>query len=481
MPRGYATLAMVPEFLYPRGMGVRIATSILMMAALTAPALGQQRALERAVAAAEAQGVRTGVVVCTEDADILYRHRAGELFAPASNMKVLTAAVTLSRLGRDYQFVTDFAVVDGVLCVRASGDPNWISGTEHDPEVVLGAVGAALRSRGVQALRGVSLDAGVFTGPSRPATWPQDQLYAYYCAPTGAFVLQQGTFVIAISASGGRDARARLISPPAGYPIRGAIREVASSKGATYGAIDEGQTVRVRGKFYAKSPRVEIKTSVRDPARWFEDTLVEQIARVGVSVSSTAPQPDLGVVYRCKTPLAAALRRMLEDSSNFDAEQCLRVLGAEAIDDGSLAGGVRAMRQGIAALVGRVPAGVVLADGSGLSKENRITPGLLVVAMYELEKLGLSDELLRHLPVAGQSGTLRRRFVGGDLAGKVRAKTGWIRGASSLSGVVERSGGDRCWFSILMNYDRSRGAMNKGLKKLQEDMVAAVHAWKGSR
>ena len=101
--------------------------------------------------------------------------------------------------------------------------------------------------------------------------------------------------------------------------------------------------------------------------------------------------------------------------------------------------------------------------------------------MYELEKLGLSDELLRHLPVAGQSGTLRRRFVGGALAGKVRAKTGWIRGASSLSGVVERSGGDRCWFSILMNYDRSRGAMNKGLKKLQEDMVAAVHAWKGSR
>ena len=56
----------------------------------------------------------------------------------------------------------------------------------------------------------------------------------------------------------------------------------------------------------------------------------------------------------------------------------------------------------------------------------------------------------------------------------VRAKTGWIRGASSLSGCVESADGSRRWFSILMNYDRSKGGFNKTCKRIQEDIVAAV-------
>ena len=87
---------------------------------------------------------------------------------------------------------------------------------------------------------------------------------------------------------------------------------------------------------------------------------------------------------------------------------------------------------------------------------------------------GLGDALRDALPVAGRTGTLRSRFRGTDLVDRVRAKTGWIRGASSLSGVVTCADGERRWFSILMNYDRSRGGLNKDLKKLQEQIVAAA-------
>ena len=128
-----------------------------------------------------------------------------------------------------------------------------------------------------------------------------------------------------------------------------------------------------------------------------------------------------------------------------------------------------------------MPEGVELVDGSGLSKQNRLTPGLLTVAMFELERRGLWSELVECLPVAGRTGTLRRRFVGSGLEGRVRAKTGWIRGASSLSGVVEADDGSARWFSILMNYDRGRSGVNKDLKRLQEDIVGAVAAMSGSR
>lgn len=467
--------------LYPSGMTACWFRVLAIAATLTASVCGQRDALVRAVQDAEARSVRTGVAVCDNEANILYRHRAGEAFAPASNMKLLTAAVVLSGLGVDYDFVTDFLVEDGVLVVKASADPNWIAGDPDDPAKVFAALAERLRRRGLDSLRGVTLDAGTFTGPARPDTWPQDQLYAYYCAPTGPFVLQQGTFVVGIKASGGSNARVSLVAPDAGYEIRGAVREVGVRKGATYGAIDEGGAIRVRGKFYRKSPRVTIKTSMKDPSRWYRDVLVHRLAQAGVRLGAKGSASNLGVVFRHRSSLLPAVRRMLEDSSNFDAEQCLRVFGAESLGSGSLAGGRQALRSGIEAVVGRVPEGVVIADGSGLSRENRVTPGLLVVAMYELEQRGLGAAMVESLPIAGRTGTLSKRFLGGDLVGKVRAKTGWIRGASSLSGVVESADGSPRWFSILMNYDRSVSGLNKHLKKIQERIVAAIAGMKGAR
>ena len=75
---------------------------------------------------------------------------------------------------------------------------------------------------------------------------------------------------------------------------------------------------------------------------------------------------------------------------------------------------------------------------------------------------------------------MKKRFVGTDLVGRVRAKTGWVRGASSLSGMVELPSGATRWFSILMNYDPSRNGLNKDLKKLQERIVAAAVGLGGS-
>ena len=447
---------------------------LAIAACLATSAAGQRGAIARAVQDAEARGVRTGVAVCDDDGEVLYRHRAAEAFTPASNMKLLTAAALLQGLGPDFKFETAFRVSAGELVVEAGGDPNWIRGEADDPDKVFAQLVAALGARGVRSLRGIRLDPGFFTGPDRPSTWPQDQLYTYYCAPTGAFVLEQGTFVMRISRSGGRAAAARLLAPATGYDIRGTISEVTSRKGATYGAIDASGAVRVRGKFYRKSPAVEIRTAVNDPARWYEDALRHALRAGGVRVAAGAGAYEKGVVYRHRSALAPALRRILEDSSNFDAEQCLRVLGAETLEDGSLQGARAALRAQVVALLGQEPKGLQIADGSGLSRENRVTPGLLVVAMYELERRGLGGAFSDALPVAGRTGTLRKRFVGSDLVDRVRAKTGWIRGASSLSGVVTTADGARRWFSILMNYDRTRGGLNKDLKRLQEQIVAAA-------
>jgi len=448
-------------------------TVIFSMGCLLAalPAQG----LERAVQAAEALGARTGVAVADGEGRVLFRHRADEAFAPASNMKLLTAAAVLRGLGPDYQFVTRFFLRSGRLVVTASGDPNWITGTAHAPEVVFGEVAAALQRLQVTALRGIDLEPGTFVGPSRPATWPKDQLYTYYCAPTGAFVLDQGTFAMAITAGRGAAAEVHIAGPVVGTPVRGAIEMADKAKGSTYGAIDQGSTVLVRGKFYRKSPPVTIRTAVVDPAVWYEAALRQALSSAGIVVAAGA---EVGVadgpVHEYKTDLSASLLRMLEDSSNFDAEQCLRCLGQKQGGDGSLAGGMAVMHRQLVELLGELPVGVALLDGSGLSKDNRLTAGMLLGSLQSSHR-GPGGKLLREaLPVAGRSGTLEDRFAQSDLIGRVRAKTGWIRGASALSGMVERRDGTVRWFSILMNYDPRKNGLNKDLKELQETMVQAI-------
>ncbi len=432
--------------------------------------------IAREIEAAEALGARTGVVVCDGDGRILWKNRATEAFAPASNMKLLTAAACIAGLGAEHAFETTFSLRSGRLAVIASGDPNWIHDSVHAPEVVFGEVAAALRRLGVKTIAGIELDRGTFVGPDRPADWPPDQLYTYYCAPTGPFVLEQGTLLVAIDgAGGGADAHVELVAPPADLPLRGAIALVDAKKGATYGASDVGDAVLVRGKFPRRSPPVQIRSAVRNPAVWFEASLRRVLTANGISLGGDPGVRDQ-VVHTHRSELRQALLRMLEDSSNFDAEQCLRVLGDRTARDGSLAGGLAAMHSQLEKLVGRIPEGVVLRDGSGLSKDSRVTPGLLLVAMYSASR-SKGGALLRDcLPVSGQSGTLADRFVGTPLVGRVHAKTGWIRGVSSLSGLVVGRSGTVRWFSILMNYDPKTNGLNKDLKAAQERIVAAIDA-----
>jgi D-alanyl-D-alanine carboxypeptidase/D-alanyl-D-alanine-endopeptidase (penicillin-binding protein 4) len=85
-----------------------------------------------------------------------------------------------------------------------------------------------------------------------------------------------------------------------------------------------------------------------------------------------------------------------------------------------------------------------------------------------------AEAFMSAMPVAGETGTLSGRFDASPVKGRVRAKTGWIRGASSLSGILERKDGSRCVFAILMNYDPKKNGLNGQLKDLQEQIVEAL-------
>jgi serine-type D-Ala-D-Ala carboxypeptidase/endopeptidase (penicillin-binding protein 4) len=178
--------------------------------------------------------------------------------------------------------------------------------------------------------------------------------------------------------------------------------------------------------------------------------LVRELGRQGVQVGGRV---GLGRAPATATPLASVrsatlaniIRYMDHESDNFSAEMLLKQLGAATGEVGSTAGGAEVVRETMRDA--KIPlAGVHIADGSGLSPSDRLTPSALIGIL----QAGWADPALRRsfvssLAVAGTSGTMRNRLP--TLRGVVRAKTGTTDLSCSLSGFIA----DRYAFVVIEN------------------------------
>ena len=171
------------------------------------------------------------------------------------------------------------------------------------------------------------------------------------------------------------------------------------------------------------------------------------------------------------TTESATLRNVIavmdRDSDNFRAEMLLKELGAEAGTGGSSDAGAAVVRRVLAEA--NVPlAGVVIADGSGLSLLDRLT----ATTIARILTTAWSDPTLKAafwaaLPAAGEQGTLEHRLKDPPALGVVRAKTGTTNEASALSGYVR----DRFAFVVVQNGDPVSAA---AARKAQDRFATAL-------
>jgi D-alanyl-D-alanine carboxypeptidase/D-alanyl-D-alanine-endopeptidase (penicillin-binding protein 4) len=135
------------------------------------------------------------------------------------------------------------------------------------------------------------------------------------------------------------------------------------------------------------------------------------------------------------------------NSDNFTAELLLKLLALTSYDQGTTAGGAKVVMHSLKA-AGIPTAGVRIVDGSGLSQDDRLTVAALLGILQAVSTdPGLEAELLRALPVAGVSGTLKHRMQSPLLLRHVVAKTGTTSLASSLAGFVN----SHLAFAIIQN------------------------------
>jgi D-alanyl-D-alanine carboxypeptidase/D-alanyl-D-alanine-endopeptidase (penicillin-binding protein 4) len=339
-------------------------------------------------------------------------HNAGVGTIPASTQKLLVAAVALELLGPDHRFTTSVVappaedgVVDGDLFLVGGGDPLLVSADfPDDPFPAFNTTALAPLADAVAAA-GITRITGSIVGDG---TRYDDEFVVPSWGPDVAFV-----------EAGPYDALVVNDSRLAGRPQR------------------------------QRNPN-------EAAAREFSRLLAERGVRVSRGVRTGAADPAVPVLGSIQSePLAAVVAEMLTTSDDDTAEMLVKEIGVVGAGAGTLAAGLDVIEDTLRGW--GVPLdGVRLADGSGLSAENRLTCAALLAV---LQRSG-DSALVEALPVAGRTGTLADAFIGTPMEGRMLAKTGTLGNppvaldppaVKALAGYVPTDGGDTIEFVLVLN------------------------------
>jgi D-alanyl-D-alanine carboxypeptidase/D-alanyl-D-alanine-endopeptidase (penicillin-binding protein 4) len=316
-----------------------------------------------------------------------------------------------------------------------------------------------------------------------PAFEQQPDEVSSFRAAISAVAVERSAYVLRVIPARDAGAPAQVRLACAGYfevdnqivtgPPGSASNVIADQRGD-----GERMTLRLRGTIPQGILGASYRRRVENPIAHAGHCMVDALQRAGIRTSgririARMPSGSPLLTSRTSAPLAEVLPAMGKWSDNFTAEMVLKVLGAERARPGTTARGVeRALS--VLERAG-VTEGVTIVNGSGLFEGNRIAPAHFTSLLgYVYRSPAIRDEFLAHLAVGGRDGTLARRLEDLPANVVVRAKTGTLNDAITLTGYVIGEDPSRAIaFSILANGITGRQA---AARQLADEIVRALAA-----
>ena len=406
-------------------------------------------------------------VVSVTTGEVLYDSGSDKLYHPASTMKLLTAAAALVKLKPNYRFHTTLyaegiegVCVRGNLYLKGRGDP--LFAIEDLAEMVETFV-----QSGVREIDGdIVVDDTYFDEVSKGKGWMWDDgpIGGYYSHQSALTINHNGVMVtVSPGAEVGEPVRLRL-DPPTKYLklLIDAVTVGASEPGSL---LVERQTepvpanvLTIRGLVPVSQEAMRKHVDIVNPALFCGTLFREALGRKGISVQGVVrkgvvPDGASEIAVHTSVPLSLIVRKMNKRSDNLIAELLLKTLGAEVIGAvGTSQKGLRVIN-GFLSETGIATTRSALADGSGVSRYNLLSASMLTNLLVHMFKdFSLMPEYVMALPVAGIDGTLSWRMRGSRAAGVLRAKTGTMRGVTTLAGYAMTADGEILAFAMLMSH-----------------------------
>jgi D-alanyl-D-alanine carboxypeptidase/D-alanyl-D-alanine-endopeptidase (penicillin-binding protein 4) len=424
-------------------------------------------ALSDAVGSALASHTRSGqwgaIIVSLTRGDTLYEQNPDAMLQPASTMKMYTSAVALDRFGPDFTFRTpvlrDGAVgpdgtLAGNLYLRGVGDPSLGSRFWHEQEP-MDVLAKQIAATGIKRIRGDIIgDATAFDDKLVPDGWKTSYLGAAYAARVSALSLNENLVWVVVKPDGNK-ASVTLEPATTALTIDASVK-VVGGKGGRISASRRDNVITVRGSVGSSSGPLKYSLVVDNPAMFTTGALRAALQAEGVKVDGQTrlgptPANASEVAALSSPPLAQIIGEMDRESINVVAELLFRASAHSTSQIGSAETGLANLRTFLSKKVGTAPTVVDVADGSGLSQLDRVTPRSMVQLLGYVHGADWGPTFHAALPVEGESGTLKRHGKGTPSRGNLHAKTGTTNTVAALGGYVTAKNGEVLAFSLIYN------------------------------
>ena len=386
---------------------------------------------------------------------------ARELLNPASVMKLVTTYAALELLGPAYRWKTEVYLDADNLILKGYGDPklNYES---------FWMLLRSLRGRGMREIRGdIVLDRSYF-GPGTDERIDDETFRPYNVTPDALLVnFKSLRFTFLPEAERGA---VRVFAEPALPGL-----EIVNSLKIGEGGCPEGRAFRdlIEAAFQAKPPRAaftglypaacgerDLNVALYSPEDYVAAMIRQLWGEMGGSWNGTVREgvvpPTARLVYVHESEaLGEVVRGINKYSNNVMARQLFLTLGAESVGPpAQTENAARAVRQWLA-LKNIAAAELVLENGSGLSRAERISAANLGALLQAAWKSPVMPEFVSSLPVVATDGTMKKRLRGERIAGYAHIKSGLLSDARAIAGYVLDRNGKRHTVVMIVNHPRA--------------------------
>ena len=404
---------------------------------------------------------------------------------PASVMKLVTTYSALDALGRDFTWKTKVildgstsgGLLNGNMVVQGGGDPKLV--VER-----LQALLAEVQAGGARAIRGdIVLDRSAFSvPPTDPGEFDGEPLRPYNARPD-ALLINFKTIVMTFTPDlpNGR-ALVRYEPPLAGVQVGASVPIVRVARCGDWrselrASVENPLNIEFLGTYSSACGEKIWPSAYSDPASFaaraiegswrqlgglltgtVRDATPAELAMLRSTGSLSGQKPAIRFEYQ-SPPLLDVVRDVNKYSNNIMAQHVFLTLGLQAGLGQPKAGTLESARAALGAwwrksLPGTTPP--MMDNGSGLSREERISAASLAALLQHAAKSPLAADLADSLPVAGVDGTLRER--GKSVAGLAFLKTGSLRDVTAIAGYANGNSGARYIVVGLINHPNAPAA-----------------------
>lgn len=437
--------------------------------------------------AATLRGAHVGVyAIDARDGRVLYERNQDDAFQPASTFKLLVGSAALDKLGPAFRFHTELVangepsggVLYDHLILRGGGDP-FLNAADLD------AAADAVAKAGITRVMRMAIDDTHFEAPGHLPGWAWDDFAYDYAPVVSGLTFEENVVHLTVAPAATAGVPATVTAAPIGHvgvPIEGCpatvdvrvvpvvVTGAAGAKDTVDLQRDRSGCILVTGTIPLGAKPDTLDAAVPSPSAYAYEALSAALARHGVSVLGIAGttggwpsayehriapdrRPNATVLWAHDSePLRDTLADLWQPSDNLVAELLLRELGFAANGaPGTTAHGVAFETSWLKTLGIDPDAALTIADGSGLSTYDRITPRDLVVVLEHDWDGPYRDVVLDALPIAGVRGTLKSSYAGTPAARHVFAKTGSVAHVSTLAGYAANAKHGAVIFAFLVD------------------------------